>query len=133
MIFSLYIQSAPGSATALSAFRFAEALLVQEHHLYRVFFHGDGVYHGSRLACIPRGEFDLAENWRKLQSTWQFDLLVCIAAATKRGILDHREAERYEKQTTSLYPEFQLSGLGQWVDAVTHSDRVITFGGGQQK
>lgn len=129
MIFSLSIQSTPFSAASFSALQFAEALLLQGHQLYRGFFYHEGVYHGSSLVCPPQGEFDPIEGWRRLQTTYHLDLVVCIAAALKRGILDAGEAERYEKVASNLHPEFQLSGLGQWVDAVVHSDRVLTFAG----
>lgn len=129
MIFSLYIQSPPCSATSLSAFQFAEALLSEGHQLYRVFFHYDGVYHASSLTCPPQGVFDLVESWRKLQISCQLELAVCIAAALKRGILDDKETARHEKSAANLLPGFQLSGLGQLVDAVDNSDRLITFGG----
>jgi tRNA 2-thiouridine synthesizing protein D len=57
------------------------------------------------------------------------DLVVCIAAALRRGVLNQEEAERYEKSTHNLAQEFNISGLGQLVDAAVNSDRLITFGG----
>ena len=56
-------------------------------------------------------------------------MVVCIAAALKRGILNQEEAERYEKPAHNLRDGFAISGLGQLVDAALMSDRLITFGG----
>jgi tRNA 2-thiouridine synthesizing protein D len=45
------------------------------------------------------------------------DLVVCVAAALRRGI-----------QEEVLAPGFRISGLGQLVDAGIKADRTVTFG-----
>lgn len=130
MIFSLAIYSPPYSSQASdSAYRFAEALLAQGHSLYRIFFYQDGVHNGSRLLTPPQDEPDLASRWHDLAKKNQIDLVVCIAAALKRGLLNEEEADRYEKPAFNLHDDFAISGLGQLVDAALMSDRLITFGG----
>lgn len=129
MIFSLAIYSAPYSSQANdTAFRFAQAALASGHSLYRIFFYGDGVHNGSSLITPPQDDVNIASRWKKLAEDHQIDLVVCIAAALKRGILNAHEAARYEKPTANLAPHFELSGLGQLVDAAVASDRLITFG-----
>ena len=129
MIFSLAIYAAPYSLQASdSAYRFALALVNNGHQLYRVFFYHDAVHNASALATPPQDEANLPQNWQKLGNDHNVDLVVCIAAALKRGMLDQQEANRYEKPASNLSSNFALSGLGQLVDAAIVSDRLITFG-----
>ena len=129
MIFSLAVYSAPHSSQASdTAYRFAEALLAEGHSLYRVFFYQDGVHNSSNLLTIAQDEADIPSRWQHLSNTHQVDLVVCIAAALKRGILNQEEADRYEKPAHNLRQGFALSGLGQLVDAALASDRLIIFG-----
>jgi tRNA 2-thiouridine synthesizing protein D len=130
MIFSLAIYSAPHTSQASdSAYRFAETLLSEGHSLYRVFFYQDGVYNSNNLLTLAQDETDISSGWQQLSAKYQIDMVVCIAAALKRGILNHEEAERYEKPAHNLRDGFAISGLGQLVDAALMSDRLITFGG----
>ncbi|MGH1487421.1 MAG: sulfurtransferase complex subunit TusD [Cellvibrionaceae bacterium] len=128
MIFSLTILSAPSSQASYSAYQFAKALLLEGHSLYRIFFYHDGSYHGSQLNCSPQDEIDLSLEWQQLQKQHSLDIVVCIAAGLKRGIIDSNEANRYDKPSANLIKEFELSGLGQLVDAAVISDRMMTFG-----
>lgn len=129
MIFSLLILSPPSSQASLSAYQFANALLLEEHSLYRVFFYHDAAYNGSSLQCIGQGEFDVTKAWDRLQSQYEFDRVVCIAAGLKRGIINETEALRYEKGNHNLNNNITLAGLGELTDAAVNSDRLITFGG----
>jgi len=128
MIFSLAVYAAPysqeGSATAL---RFAESALKQGHQLYRVFFYGDGVHNSNHLHAPPQDESNLPQRWKTLAETHGVDLVVCIAASLRRGILNSEEATRYEKSNHNCEAPFNISGLGQMIDACVNSDRVITF------
>lgn len=129
MKFSLAVYSAPhASQSAASALRFARALLAQGHSLYRVFFYCDGVHNGSALVAPPQDEQDLLGAWQSLQAEHGLDLVVCIAAAQRRGVLSESEAERLERPSGNLAGGFELAGLGQLADAVAQSDRVVTFG-----
>ncbi|WP_111640821.1 sulfurtransferase complex subunit TusD [Marinimicrobium alkaliphilum] len=129
MKFAIAVHGAPHTSQAsASAYRFARALLDEGHELYRVFFYRDGVHNGSALAAPPQDEQDLTADWQTLARTHNVDLLVCIAAALRRGILNADEAERYAKPAANLAQGFELGGLGQLVDAAVHVDRLITFG-----
>ena len=94
----------------------------------RVFFYHDGVLAANHLSAPPQDEQDLVTAWQDLVSTWQVDLTVCIASCLRRGILDETEADRYAKSAQNIASGFNISGLGQLVDATLNSDRVITFG-----
>jgi tRNA 2-thiouridine synthesizing protein D len=129
MQFSLLILGSPSSTqSASTAFRFARAVINSGHTLYRVFFYHDGVYCANELVTPAQGEESLPENWASLAAEHNVDLVVCIASAIKRGVIDKAEALRYEKPASNLSENFSISGLGQLVDASIVSDRVITFG-----
>jgi tRNA 2-thiouridine synthesizing protein D len=130
MIFSLNVYASPCSSQAsYSAYRYALALLECGHTLYRVFFYHDAAYTASNLTTPPQDELNLTENWQALARKHNVDLVVCIAAALKRGLLNQQEAMRYHKPAFNLAEDFDISGLGQLVDAAIISDRLITFGG----
>ena len=129
MIFSIVVQAAPYSCqSAETALRFARSLLEKGHSLHRVFFYGDGIHVGSSFASPPQDEINIPSEWSTLAAEHQLDLVVCIAAAVRRGVLDANEAGRYGKAGSNLADGFELSGLGQLADAIAQSDRVITFG-----
>lgn len=129
MIFSIAIYAAPYSSQAShSAYRFALALLENGHTLYRVFFYHDAVHTASALTTPQQDEINFTQKWVLLAQQHKIDLVVCIAAALKRGILNQQEARRYEKPTFNIAEGFELSGLGQLLDAAVTSDRLITFG-----
>jgi len=129
MKFSLAIYAAPYSSEGSStAYRFAQTALAQGHDIYRLFFYSDGVHNASSLAAPPQDELQLPEHWQQLINTHDIDAVVCVASALRRGILNTEEAQRYDKSTSNMLEGFDISGLGQLVDAAVHSDQVITFG-----
>ncbi len=129
MKFSVAVYAPPfSSQTAYSAYRFVRATVERGHTIERVFFYHEGVHNGTLLSTVPQDEFDLCAAWRELKQTHSIDLIVCVAAALRRGILDASEARRHQRPTSNLPPEFELSGLGQLIDAAVSCDRHITFG-----
>lgn len=129
MIFSITVYSAPMSdQSSITALNFAKALLALEHQLYRVFFYHDGVQHASGLAIAESTGLNLSEQWQQLANGHNIDLVVCVNSALKRGIIDQTEANRQGKEQYNLQANFHLSGLGQLLDAIEKSDRVVTFG-----
>lgn len=129
MIFSIHVVGAPySSQSALTALRFSQACLEAGHSIKRVFFSGDAVLTGTQLANPPQDEPDLYAAWRALARDHDIELVVCISACLRRGILNQSEANRYEKAACNLAEDFVLSGLGQLVEAGLESDRLVTFG-----
>jgi tRNA 2-thiouridine synthesizing protein D len=117
----------PDHACARTALDFARAALASGHELVRVFFQGAGVYCASALTVAPQDEQDVAAGWAALGREHGLDLVVCVASALKRGLLDDAEADRHDRGRGNLRPEFTISGLGQLVDASLKADRVVTF------
>ncbi len=130
MKFSIVVQSSPFSGQSpATALRFAKSVLEQGHELYRVFFYSEATLTASELISPPQDEVNLNKEWADLAKQYKLDVVVCIAAAVKRGVLDTNEAKRYEKSAANLDPAYELSGLGQLAEAIAVSDRIITFGG----
>jgi len=111
-----------------SAYQFTKAVLAKGHEVFRVFFYHDGVNNGSRLTVPPQDERNVQKNWTELGEEHKLDLVVCIAAAQRRGILDANEAKRQGKDADNIAPGFRISGLGQLIEAGIQSDRMVIFG-----
>lgn len=127
--FALMVLGAPISTQApQSSMAFARAALQAGHQIIRVFFFHDGVHCGNQSLVPATGQRSIAEQWAELAQQHKIDLVVCVASALKRGVLDAGEAKRYDKSAANLHPAFALSGLGQWIEACVNSDRVVVFG-----
>lgn len=129
MSISILVLGAPfESQSCFTAFRFVEAALAMGVKVERVFFYQSAVHTASSLSCTPRDEFDLYTAWRSLKQKYNLDLVVCIAAAARRAVIDSSEAKRHNKPAHNMSDCFELSGLGQLVEAIATSDKLITFG-----
>ncbi len=129
MKFTLVILGSPYTdQSAETAFRFAQAVLEKNHHIYRLFFYHDGVHNASSFLSLPQDEIQPSQRWRQLIDKHQLEAVVCIASALRRGVLNETEAKRFAKPGSNLTPGFKLSGLGDLIDAALRSDRLITFG-----
>lgn len=127
--FALMVLGSPTSSQGPdTALAFARAAVTVGHRIVRVFFFHDGVHCGSNLAIPVAGQQSIAAQWAELSQQHNIDLVICVASALKRGILNESEAKRYTKSASNLHPQFDLSGLGQWVEACALADRVVTFG-----
>ena len=100
-----------------SAYRFAEAAIAKGHKVARVFFYNDGVFNANKLSEPQTDDRNLVALWSKLGQENDIDLVVCIAAARRRGIKDE-----------VLQDGFRISGLGQLVEAGIENDRLVVFG-----
>jgi tRNA 2-thiouridine synthesizing protein D len=111
-----------------TAYQFAKAALEQGHEIFRVFFYNDAVNNATRLAIPPQDDRNITNNWAELAEANKLDMVVCIAAAQRRGMLDDDERDRQGKDASNIHPAFRISGLGQLVEGGIQSDRLITFG-----
>ncbi|MEH6823652.1 MAG: sulfurtransferase complex subunit TusD [Motiliproteus sp.] len=132
MKLAVVINGSPtASQAATTALRYIQAALALGHQVPRVFFYGESVHTANTLTTPPQDESNLTRRWQDLAQQHGIELVVCIAAAVRRGMLDAREAKRHEQTAGNLAEGFELSGLGQLIDATLNADRVITFGGKQ--
>ena len=111
-----------------SAYQFAKAALAKGHEIFRVFFYHDGVNNATRLAVPPQDDRNITKLWTELQKEHNLDLVVCIAAAQRRGLMDEDEAKRQGKDANNIAEGFRISGLGQLIEAGIECDRLVTFG-----
>jgi tRNA 2-thiouridine synthesizing protein D len=111
-----------------TALQFAKAVLDKGHELYRVFFYHDGVNNGTRFAVPPQDDRNIPALWSEMAEKHGTDLVICIAAAQRRGLLDEGEAKRQGKDGNNIAPGFRISGLGQLVEAGIQCDRLVVFG-----
>ena len=129
MRFGILVNEGPYTHQASdTAYRFAVAALEKGHEIFRVFFYHDGVNNGTRYTVPPQDDRNLQKLWSELAEKYGLDLVVCIAAAQRRGILDANEAKRQGKDGDNIAPGFRISGLGQLIEAGIQADRLITFG-----
>jgi len=111
-----------------SAYHFTAAALRAGHEIVRVFFYHDGVNNGTRLSVPPQDDRNVSERWSALVDEHGVELILCVAAAQRRGLLDEDEARRAGKDSNNMAPGFQISGLGQLIDAGIQADRLVVFG-----
>lgn len=129
MKFGILVNEGPYQHQASdSAYQFVHAALSAGHEVFRVFFYHDGVNNGTRLAVPPQDDRNVVERWSELAQAHNLDLVLCVAAAQRRGLLDADEAKRHGKDADNIAPGFRISGLGQLIEAAIQSDRLVTFG-----
>jgi tRNA 2-thiouridine synthesizing protein D len=129
MRYAIQINASPyHSNSGLSAYRFITALLAQGHEVSMVFFYHEGIYHAFKHNTPPDDEINLTSCWSDLAKNHQVDLMVCISSAQRRGLLAKDEAERQGKHDDDLAEDFRIGGLGQWLDAIIESERILKFG-----
>ena len=118
MKFGILVNEGPYTHQAAdTAYQFAKAALEKGHEVQRVFFYHDGVNNSTKMTEPPQDDRNIVERWSKLAQDHKIDLVVCVAAALRRGIKDDL-----------LAPGFRISGLGQLIESGIRSDRLVVFG-----
>lgn len=118
MKFGILVSEGPYTHQASdSAYLFCKAALEKGHEIHRVFFYHDGVNNATKRTEPPQDDRHVVNRWSKLAADHGIDLVVCVAAALRRGIHDDL-----------LAPGFRISGLGQLVESGIQADRLLTFG-----
>lgn len=129
MNYAIQINASPHASNAgLVAYRFILAALEQQHQILQVFFYQDGIQHALRYALPPDDELNMQQLWSELAQAHGIDLVVCISAAQRRGMLCLDEAKRQGLAEDFAAEGFRIAGLGQWVDASMRADRCMVFG-----
>ncbi len=131
MKLAIQINGHPASSmSANTAYQFIKAALRKNHQVIQVFFYYDGVFGGlfpPRSRSEPHELLD-APDWAELVSEYGLDLVICSAAADRRGLTARAlEASVERRLTTERFGAFRLGGLGQWVDACLRCERFVTF------
>lgn len=115
MRFDLLVQGAPLTTGAPErALEFARAAVDARHRIGRMFFYNEAITVANRFAVDDSGTRD---RLARLASEAEFELAVCVTAAARRGILANE----------SLAEGFVIVGLGQLIEAIEESDRLVSF------
>ncbi|MBF0470075.1 MAG: sulfurtransferase complex subunit TusD [Gammaproteobacteria bacterium] len=129
MKFTIQVSEGPYTHQASdSAYQFTRAALEKGHEIFRVFFYHDGVNNATRLTTPPQDDRNVVNRWSELAAEHNLDMVVCVAAAQRRGIADADEAKRNGKDADNLAPGFRISGLGQLIEGAIQSERLVVFG-----
>ncbi len=129
MKFGIVVNEGPYTHQASdTAYNFAKAAIDGGHEVMRVFFYHDGVNNGTRLTTPPQDDRNIVTRWAELAKENDIDMVVCVAAAQRRGIVDADEAKRNGKDADNIADGFRISGLGQLIEAGIKSDRLMVFG-----
>ena len=129
MKFAILVNEGPYTHQASdSAYNFTAAALKLGHEVTRVFFYHDGVNNGTRLTTPPQDDRHITNRWSELAKEHSLDLVVCVAAAQRRGIVDEDEQKRNSKDANNIAEGFRISGLGQLIEAGIQADQLIAFG-----
>ena len=129
MKFAVVVNEGPYQHQAAdTAYNFSRAVLERGHRIDRVFFYHDGVNTATRLGVPPQDDRNITRKWSELAAEHNLDLVVCVAAAQRRGILDNDERRRHGKDAENIAPGFRISGLGQLVESAIDADRLVVFG-----
>jgi tRNA 2-thiouridine synthesizing protein D len=129
MKFGIMVSEGPYTHQASdTAYHFTEAALNNGHEIVRVFFYHDGVNNGTSLSVPPQDDRNISTRWSALAEKHDLDMVLCVAAAQRRGLLDEDEAKRAGKNASNMAEGFNISGLGQLIDAGIQADRLMVFG-----
>ncbi len=129
MKFGILVNEGPYTHQASdTAYQFVKAALDKGHEIFRIFFYNDGVNNGTRFTTPPQDDRNIVQRWSKLAEEHNIDMVVCVAAAQRRGLVDAGEAKRNGKDGDNIAPGFRISGLGQLIEAGIQADRLVVFG-----
>jgi tRNA 2-thiouridine synthesizing protein D len=129
MKYAIQINASPNNSNSgYSAYQFIIAALKKKHEIFRVFFYYEGIYHAFKYSTPADDELQMIKKWSELATEQGLDLVVCISAAQRRGLLCDDEAKRQGKVDKDVAEGFRISGLGQLLEAILVTDRFIEFG-----
>ncbi len=118
MKFGIMVNEGPFTHQASdSAYQFVKAAIEKGHRVMRVFFYYDGVNNANKLSEPQADDRNLVKLWGEMAKEHDVDLVVCVAAALRRGIKEENLADG-----------FRISGLGQLIEIGIAADRFVVFG-----
>jgi len=95
--------------------------------IHQVFFYQDGVLLGLAKTHTAPQKHTLAKEWQAFVAEHCIRALLCSASAVRRGVFNEHTAQQYSAGAITIAPHFQHGGLGEWAEAIRHSDKVISF------
>lgn len=125
---SVLITSSPEAMSAcLEALDYCRSVLARGMTINQVFFYQAGVLHANGLVDASVTEVNFTKAWRELASDHNLPLLVCVGAASKRGIVDQKQAEQIGLAHYNVVAPFKQVGLGEFFTVLHDSDKLVQF------
>jgi len=117
MKIGVLIQEGPYNHEASdTAYNFVEAAMAKGHTITGVFLYDDAVSNVAKFMEPPMDDRHIAKRWSQLGAKG-VDIIVCVAAAKRRGI-----------NPDLIVENTRISGLGQLSEMCVNSDRMVIFG-----
>lgn len=111
----LVVNSSPwGSTLAVTALRFARAVIAEGMTISAVFFREDGVFHAVGGRATDAGTPALTEAWPEFARSCGAQLLVCRSSGQRN-------------LAQSPFGAFREAGLAEMLELMAASDRVVTW------
>ena len=115
------------TAAGFSAFNFCRAALAAGHQLTQIFFYQAGVTQANAFSAPLADEFDAPLRWSELAEQHGLDLVVCVAAGERRGVITAEQQAELNKPAHNLASRFEVEGLASFHAASAEADRTVTF------
>ncbi len=115
------------SQSAYTALQFCRAAVGAGHAISQAFFYQDGASNANQLSVPLSDEFDAVSEWAQFADQHQIELVACVSAAERRGVLNAEQAGEFAKQSSNLHSQFVIAGLGALHQAALDSDRMVSF------
>ncbi|TQV86498.1 sulfurtransferase complex subunit TusD [Aliikangiella coralliicola] len=127
--FTILVTGSPTNSQAhLSALRFANAVIENNHSISSVFFYQEAVHVANGYIIKPSDEAQLTQKWATLSAEHNVELQVCVAAANRRGVIDANEASLNALEHHSIHPAFSILGLGQFAAKLSEAKtKIVQF------
>ncbi|MCL1038002.1 sulfurtransferase complex subunit TusD [Shewanella corallii] len=116
-----------GDNAGVHALKFTQSALAAGHEVVRVFFYQEGVSHSNTLLSPASDEFNLHQAWCDLANQHSIELVNCVSAALRRGILSEQDAKEQQAEHWNTSAPFINGGLGELVTGIEQADRLICF------
>lgn len=127
MKFVVLVTAPPYSGEgSLLAYHFCQNALETGHEIIQVFFYSDGAHHANQLHATASDEINIVTLWRNLATQHHLELIACVSASQRRGILDDDEAKQQQSHG-NLADGFKIAGLGQFMMALHQADQMVQF------
>lgn len=113
----LTLHAAPWSNQSVAtACDFAETAISMGKEIKALFLYQDAVLNASNALDIPSDEFNGSERLQALHQKFGVKLMLCVTAASKRGINQDNISKGYT-----------IAGLAEFAEMTTATDKVIQF------
>ena len=124
--FIILITASPQKTQShLTAIKYIKSLIARNETIGCVFFYQDAVLVANEFNQPPSDEVQLIDHWEELAKTNNLELMTCVAASFRRGIIDKDEAKSRGILSPNLSETFNIAGLGQLSSALAIRDSKL--------